>query len=408
MDRAGLNITTFLATTVLQTEAKVSKLPTWLDFFFNVCMGYQTVTFLVTVVGARRFGIHSARHSAAATPSASSTGSFPGMHKLAKRGSIRRNSVAGFFKLESSTDTTEPLAPPLTREPMQKRMLQFIAQEAIGDAADDFQDLFGTRILIPSFMCVMMIISLQPNFNRSHPHPDAGISSPLFITNFLLFCLWLAAFFTVLGDRLYTWFVNTTRKAKRLTTRRRSPRSCQANTLPTEDLPASVEPAEEQHVPTTPMCPMEDCSAPYVAPPRVHSLEFVDEPMLASTQTTVAPAQMSLATTAHDDAYSGELLYSPDSSPSMGKHRSPSRSPSRAITTTGAPLHICISTPPAQCFAPPAQCSTPPAQCSTPAQSSLPHQQRSRVANRRSRARSPGRIVTRRDGAPPSFTQQAD
>jgi hypothetical protein len=36
MDRAGLNITTFLATTVLQTEAKVSKLPTWLDFFFNV------------------------------------------------------------------------------------------------------------------------------------------------------------------------------------------------------------------------------------------------------------------------------------------------------------------------------------------------------------------------------------
>ena len=41
MDRAGLAITTVLATVVLMTEGVVSKAQTWLSVFFIVCTTYQ-------------------------------------------------------------------------------------------------------------------------------------------------------------------------------------------------------------------------------------------------------------------------------------------------------------------------------------------------------------------------------
>jgi hypothetical protein len=65
----------------------------------------------------------------------------------------------------------------------------------------------------------MMIISVMPNLDRDLPHPDAGAHSTLFVTNFVLFCGWLLAFFTVLGDRLCAWLLSTMRNAKRLSVR---------------------------------------------------------------------------------------------------------------------------------------------------------------------------------------------
>lgn len=287
MDRAGLNITTFLATTVLQTEAKVSKLPTWLDLFFNVCMGYQTITFLVTVVGARRFGIQSARQTAEdATPSGvpvpvpdgsnpSKVSYFPGASKLAEKGNIRRHSVEGSALdhwLESHTPLMSSSAP--ARRPVGG--VGFMAQQIIGDAADDMQDLFGTRFLIPSFLVVMIMISIAPNFNRDdRTHPDAGVQSPLFITNFILLCGWFLSFFTVLGDRICAWVTSTTRKAKRLSVRRSNStkwKSEQAHTA-TEDsastsangLPTTSNQPAKDYIASTPAAPFssEDRGDPF-------------------------------------------------------------------------------------------------------------------------------------------------
>jgi hypothetical protein len=90
---------------------------------------------------------------------------------------------------------------------------------------------FRTSALHPSFSAhvpslilsveqvVMMIISVMPNLDRDLPHPDAGAHSTLFVTNFVLFCGWLLAFFTVLGDRLCAWLLSTMRNAKRLSVR---------------------------------------------------------------------------------------------------------------------------------------------------------------------------------------------
>jgi hypothetical protein len=118
-------------------------------------MGYQTITFLVTVVGGRRFGIHSAHQTAEDAAPSNVPGpvskvnhfNFPGASKLAEKGNIRRSSV-DFSPPESRAALESTWAP--IRRPMGR--LGFMAQQIIGDAADDFQGLFGTRILIPSFM----------------------------------------------------------------------------------------------------------------------------------------------------------------------------------------------------------------------------------------------------------------
>ena len=70
MDRVGLGITCVLASTVLQTEGKVSHVSTWLDAFFTICTTFQAMSFLITV-GAQRptlpaplpFHNHAGRHS---------------------------------------------------------------------------------------------------------------------------------------------------------------------------------------------------------------------------------------------------------------------------------------------------------------------------------------------------------
>ena len=53
MDRCGLAITTILASTVLQAEARGSKVTSWLDVFFSISIAFQFISFFASV-----FNVH--------------------------------------------------------------------------------------------------------------------------------------------------------------------------------------------------------------------------------------------------------------------------------------------------------------------------------------------------------------
>jgi len=84
MDRAGITITTVLATIVLLTEAAVSKARTWLSLFFIVCIAYEALSFFTTIVVGRRFG-HRAKQIARRPE--------PSLHPGVSMSSFRRSGV---------------------------------------------------------------------------------------------------------------------------------------------------------------------------------------------------------------------------------------------------------------------------------------------------------------------------
>jgi len=194
---------------------------------------------------------------------------------LAEKGNIRRHSVEGSALdhwLESHTPLMSSSAP--ARRP--------VGGGGFHGAADHWRcggrhagPLWDT-LPDPSFLVVMIMISIAPNITRDDRiHPDAGVQSPLFITNFILLCGWLLSFFTVLGDRICAWVTSTTRKAKRLSVRRSNStkwKSEQAHTA-TEDsastsangLPTTSNQPAKDYIASTPAAPFssEDRGDPF-------------------------------------------------------------------------------------------------------------------------------------------------
>ena len=204
MDRAGLAITTVLATVVLMTEGVVSKVKTWLSYFFIVCTAYQAAAFLTTICAGRRFG-HSAKQDAFAasqpalpvvrppratcSPSAWAERNWPGLSTW----------LASVF---------------------------MVCEELTGHPEDDMQDLFAIRFLVPSFLlvCILLpLLTLSVCSGADCPkeeHPDAGVYSDLFLANAIGFGLWCVAFaVSVYGRRARPWFDNLKRTREHLSNR---------------------------------------------------------------------------------------------------------------------------------------------------------------------------------------------
>ncbi|EOD14459.1 hypothetical protein EMIHUDRAFT_211931 [Emiliania huxleyi CCMP1516] len=171
MDRAGLAITTVLATVVLMTEGVVSKVPTWLSVFFIVCTTYQAASFLTTITAGRRFG-HRAKEDAfqASQPAAKPPSATCSPSAWAKR-------------------NWPGLATWLAA-------ILMLCEELTGREEDDMQDLFAIRILVPTFLlaCITLpFLTLSMCIDadcQAEEHPEAGARSPLFLTNAILLGIW--------------------------------------------------------------------------------------------------------------------------------------------------------------------------------------------------------------------------
>lgn len=199
MDRAGLAITTVLATVVLMTEGVVSKVPTWLSVFFIICTTYQAASFLTTITAGRRFG-HRAKEDAfqASQPAAKPPSATCSPSAWAKR-------------------NWPGLATWLAA-------ILMLCEELTGREEDDMQDLFAIRILVPTFLlaCITLpFLTLSMCIDADcqvEEHPEAGARSPLFLTNAILLGIWcLALAISVCGRRTrQRW-----RPAVRATSRKR-------------------------------------------------------------------------------------------------------------------------------------------------------------------------------------------
>jgi len=178
MDRAGLAITTVLATVVLMTEGVVSKVKTWLSYFFIVCTAYQAAAFLTTICAGRRFG-HSAKQDAFAA------------------------SQPALPVVRPPRATCSPSAWAERNWPGLSTWLASVfmaCEELTGHPEDDMQDLFAIRFLVPSFLlvCILLpLLTLSVCSGADCPkeeHPDAGVHSDLFLANAIGLGLWCVAF----------------------------------------------------------------------------------------------------------------------------------------------------------------------------------------------------------------------
>jgi len=192
MDRVGLAITTVLASTVLQTEAKVSMASTWLDVFFTVCTVFQAVTFLISIVAGRTMGertkkenertkkeIHRAAAAHAGAVVAATNSATTRRCSLARASQLTLFSAAQLQKYRGLKIWSKRL------------------RQLIGKPDDDWHDLFGIRVLVPAFFCINIVLPLSPHSmceGKACPedvHRLAGVSCPLFIVNTVMLVVWI-------------------------------------------------------------------------------------------------------------------------------------------------------------------------------------------------------------------------
>lgn len=212
MDRAGLAITTILASTVLQADARKTIITTFLDIYFNVSISFQFMTFFLSLVSAHYIfdpdyfsedllieDIQAAQRSVAATRG-------PSLHL--------RSDVMDDVK-DGSNDNDNPRFKPAPAEDTTKsvdfyissvkanRDLKFLktpaeyylrfANSVLGDKRDMVPDRIGRVTVVPGFFVVMIVLPFVPNdINRDAlMHPKAGVNSALFQVSLAMLLGWL-------------------------------------------------------------------------------------------------------------------------------------------------------------------------------------------------------------------------
>ena len=172
-------------------QAKVSKVTTWLDTFFTICLIFQTVTFLITVVAGRSLGNREAKRQTQLQAK-----------ELEERRGLSSSSSISKSSRGFTMDNIKGALGTSTRLLMLGHWNSFnYMQDIIGKHEDDPQDRFGTRVVMPVFLLTMAAINFIPSTGASSvmEHPGAGVHSILFKTNATLLCLWLLVFITVKG-----------------------------------------------------------------------------------------------------------------------------------------------------------------------------------------------------------------
>lgn len=195
-DRAGLAITTVLASTVLMTEASVSTKPTWLQYFFIVCITFQALSFLIAVVAGRRQGISAKKErkskSARRAGQAQEGASFQQAPRLAikrqRAGHRRLRSLSRIFSVPARVGSAGAI-------------VLGVCEEITGRRNHDIQDLIGIRIMLPGFLLACTILPFLTTAvcsgDHCQHHPKSGANSELFIVNVICLALWCSAFLLV-------------------------------------------------------------------------------------------------------------------------------------------------------------------------------------------------------------------
>ena len=156
MDRSGLAITTILASTVLQTDARSTLVSTWLDTFFVISISFQFITFFMSVVTAHYafdpdYQTEREQHLMV---SAKEIESPRGGGEIVKQGTL------AFYA---------------------GQVLR-VSDSILGDERDPITDVIGRRYVVPVFLVINILL---PFFPYSGPdsvleHPEAGVNSILF------------------------------------------------------------------------------------------------------------------------------------------------------------------------------------------------------------------------------------
>ena len=176
MDRCGLAITTILASTVLQAEARGSKVTSWLDVFFSVSIAFQFVSFFASVLNVHY--MYDLDYDSENV-------------KIQRQLDSAEEILGAALKDEKLTTSNRfevwPSSPKKDEVPLtgyQQRLLAYFkfTRSLLGDEYDMLPDRWGRRYIVPSFLLIMTVL---PFFPRSGDmsivsHKGSGVNSVLF------------------------------------------------------------------------------------------------------------------------------------------------------------------------------------------------------------------------------------
>lgn len=185
MDRAGLAITTILASTVLQADARKSKITTWLDIFFSISIAFQFITFFMSVITAHYVF----------DPDYESEDLVVEQMMESQRERVRNNNSSRSIK-GSQSETYE-------YDKEGHKMLDaylVFTDSVLGDEKDILPDRWGRRYVFPAFLVITMVLPFLPNSGNMDisRHPASGRNSSLFVIN----CVFLTVWLVIVGSRL--------------------------------------------------------------------------------------------------------------------------------------------------------------------------------------------------------------
>ena len=177
-------MTTILASTVLQADARSSKITTWLDIFFSISIAFQFITFFMSVMTAvfvfdpdyesedimveQLMESQREKFRSKSQRSLTLTPTIVGWEEKMKK--KRMNSLK--FKLEMYLKFTDSV---------------------FGDERDIAPDRWGRRYIFPLFLVVSAGLPFFPRTGGMNitNHPQSGVSSSLFAISIAFLVGWI-------------------------------------------------------------------------------------------------------------------------------------------------------------------------------------------------------------------------
>ena len=184
MDRAGLAVTTILASTVLQADARSSKITTWLDIFFSISIAFQFITFFMSVMTAHYVF----------DPDYESEDIMVEQLMQSQREQFKSNSERNLARTPTSAEREEKM------KKKQMNSLKFklemylkFTDSVFGDERDIAPDRWGRRYIFPLFLVVSACLPFFPRTGDMNitNHPQSGVNSSLFAISIAFLVGWI-------------------------------------------------------------------------------------------------------------------------------------------------------------------------------------------------------------------------